>query len=216
MAALRSGFRRTMCPLGLLDIFDAKEICPLGTGTQTNPIYNKRPDQEDSIEVYAHCHRKIGPIHDVVVAHVENKGYFLAAQIPLLACTNYVGWINIWNGHDLNSPGTLYCDVLDLDNENTSSSTSTLSTRKVEECCICLQELSQPARALLCGHSFHADCLRDCLQTSTKCPMCRYDSWDTMRKHCACAEGCKLAWFLDGWECAAHFQRRRKRKRSRS
>jgi Flp pilus assembly protein TadD len=45
------------------------------------------------------------------------------------------------------------------------------------DCSICLEPLDEPKQLVGCGHSFHADCIRQCGQTSKKfcpvCPLCR-------------------------------------------
>ena len=177
---LRRGFRRTTCPLLLMDNFANKHIIPLAKGKQTNPIYTSRPDQTDSEQILPHFSEKIHvlTIENVQVVPTSRHGIFLAAQTPL-------GWINIWNGHALDSLGTLYCDVVDIAEDATQSTGITrepsfasssswsswmpaaLTSADSREvlCAICLQDLSWPTNALLCGHSFHADCLRLCLRT---------------------------------------------------
>jgi len=214
--ALGSGFRRTACPLILIEKFANKQIIPLGKGGQANPIYTARPDQTGSKQIVPHCNEKILTIENVQVVPTYRHGIFLAAQLPS-------GWINIWNGHALNSLGTLYCDVVDITEDATQSTEFTgkpsfasssscmaaaLTSADSHEvlCAICLQDLSWPTNALLCGHSFHADCIRLCLQTRTTCPVCRHDSWIILQKHCGC-RGCQLPWFLDGWICAAYYKR---------
>lgn len=40
-------------------------------------------------------------------------------------------------------------------------------------CAVCLFGFGIKARITPCHHLFHADCLRQCLKTSDKCPMCK-------------------------------------------
>ena len=45
-----------------------------------------------------------------------------------------------------------------------------------DECSICLEPLNQkgPAKGTgVCQHLFHDSCLKDCVKTSSKCPVCR-------------------------------------------
>ena len=50
--------------------------------------------------------------------------------------------------------------------------TSTLTTD--ENCTICLEQLSHSCvRIRACRHSFHDDCIQDCLKRDPKCPVCR-------------------------------------------
>lgn len=52
---------------------------------------------------------------------------------------------------------------------------------KVEDCVICLEalysdeETNAEVTSLRCGHRFHTDCIRDWMQTNTKCPYCRQE-----------------------------------------
>jgi hypothetical protein len=50
-----------------------------------------------------------------------------------------------------------------------------------DPCAICTESLAQNSSSLkACGHSFHEDCIRQWLQQSTTCPICRADLQDTV------------------------------------
>ena len=40
-------------------------------------------------------------------------------------------------------------------------------------CCICLEENNRKYIKLNCGHKIHKSCLKELLEYSNKCPMCR-------------------------------------------
>ena len=198
-----------MCPLFLLDDLPQR-LVPLGRGRQSNPVYSGYPDEPGSRTIVKHLSQIVDreDILSVRVVHSEKHGYFLAAQISL-------GWINIWNGVDLGFPGTLYCyaDMLGSNNDaspqgsNEAVNHGGSLTFEQQECAICLATLSLPTNALLCGHTFHADCLRQWIQEKITCPICRHDSWSTALRLCGCSGNCKLAWFLDGWVCPSYYRR---------
>ena len=43
----------------------------------------------------------------------------------------------------------------------------------IEDCPICLENVSEADFTTSCGHCFHAQCLTEWLMTSNTCPMCR-------------------------------------------
>ena len=42
-------------------------------------------------------------------------------------------------------------------------------------CVICQEAVTTATRIRTCGHSFHADCIRDWFAMNTRCPICRHD-----------------------------------------
>lgn len=44
---------------------------------------------------------------------------------------------------------------------------------KVENCCICLESLSQNVRVLRCGHKLHSACANGLQGLNPLCPLCR-------------------------------------------
>lgn len=42
-------------------------------------------------------------------------------------------------------------------------------------CVICQESVTSATRIRTCGHSFHADCIRDWFAMNTRCPVCRHD-----------------------------------------
>jgi hypothetical protein len=47
----------------------------------------------------------------------------------------------------------------------------------IEICSICLDDVTyiETTSRLSCGHHFHTDCIRMCLERSLRCPLCRQD-----------------------------------------
>jgi hypothetical protein len=45
----------------------------------------------------------------------------------------------------------------------------------IETCSICLDDVQdiESTSKLSCGHHFHTNCIRQCLERSNKCPLCR-------------------------------------------
>lgn len=63
----------------------------------------------------------------------------------------------------------------------TSDSIRSLKRKRVDEdsgrnCVICLEDLSEGREAVSmpCSHLFHGDCIEEWLNTSHKCPICRF------------------------------------------
>ena len=55
------------------------------------------------------------------------------------------------------------------------SSYLTNSDEFIETCSICLDDISniESTSKLSCGHHFHTNCIRLCLERNNKCPLCR-------------------------------------------
>ena len=61
-----------------------------------------------------------------------------------------------------------------------------------EECCICLDSMSEGTLTLDCGHTFHKDCIDELRKKGVQqvCPLCRAELPDTPEK--MFADGCQL------------------------
>ena len=44
----------------------------------------------------------------------------------------------------------------------------------MDECHICLEDLTGEIAIISCGHKFHYKCIDEWLETNTKCPICRF------------------------------------------
>ena len=116
MLELGSGFRgRHPCPLYLLDdsSWTELQLVPLGRGHQTTPIYSGRVWERDSEKIMNHCKFLIEEVIHVTAMDTRRHGILLAAQIRIPDQIGNVGWINLWNGAELNMPGTLFCACLE-------------------------------------------------------------------------------------------------------
>ena len=107
---LRKGFcGNVRCPLWLLDCHHAL-ILPLARGKQTNPIYFAKPGQlqfdDGPLQLVKSCESEV-TAKRFELGQIGNK-LFLAAEVHLLDIDE-TGWINIWQGTDMDVPGTLYC-----------------------------------------------------------------------------------------------------------
>ena len=65
-------------------------------------------------------------------------------------------------------------------------------SEKIDECCICLDLLSEGIQKLDCGHTFHKNCIDELRNKGVKkvCPLCRAKLPDTPEK--MFADGCQL------------------------
>lgn len=52
-----------------------------------------------------------------------------------------------------------------------------IASNESPECSICLDELTigQPAIRIPCGHLYHEDCVKEWLEKSNECPVCRFE-----------------------------------------
>ena len=208
--ALASGLRHAPGPFELLNTFPDRHLLPLARGRQTNPVYTAPPGARDSEQVLPHCGERIETILEANLFQVGEGTYFLAAHTE-------IGWINVWRGRDVAGEGTLFCDVAMLRPAASLASVgagrgsgdlSAAGHTAPPPCGICQHALGDDTTSWLkCGHGFHAECLRPWLARSTRCPLCRHNHVECMR-HCLCGE-CRLAWFVDGWECPRAFASKR-------
>ena len=104
----RSGFIGDRhCPFDLLHTNPAS-ITPLGNPPAgTNPLYTNHPGARPSHRLSDHHEEPIvgADIIRCITVQGRTHGWFLTAETRL-------GWINIWNGPDLDSLGTIYCEPM--------------------------------------------------------------------------------------------------------
>ena len=104
----RSGFIGDRhCPFDLLHT-NPVSITPLGNPPAgTNPLYTNHPGARPSHRLSDHHEEPIvgADIIRCITVQGRTHGWFLTAETRL-------GWINIWNGPDLDSLGTIYCEPM--------------------------------------------------------------------------------------------------------
>ncbi|XP_046392477.1 uncharacterized protein LOC124160623 isoform X2 [Ischnura elegans] len=82
----------------------------------------------------------------------------------------FMGWAS-----DVTPADETFCSV-SKPPQSSAWMSNTCSPRKEgdkDDCCICLQGMSEPKTELICSHSFHTQCIRKWLSKESVCPICR-------------------------------------------
>lgn len=81
----------------------------------------------------------------------------------------FMGWAS-----DVVAPkDETFSSVSKVSSEWTMNSSNSVHEGEKEDCCICLQGMSEPKTELICLHSFHTKCIRQWLSKESVCPICR-------------------------------------------
>ncbi|XP_071440575.1 uncharacterized protein [Hetaerina americana] len=96
----------------------------------------------------------------------------------------FMGWAS-----DVTPAGETFCSNTKGHQHSAWIASGSSPNKGVEkiDCCICLQEMSEPKTDLICSHSFHTHCIRQWLSKESVCPICRKftrmpDEFPTLKK----------------------------------